>query len=91
MGWINLPSGQLLPRPDCAWVAHGEPVLFLSQQEAEDPEADLDFIVCSLDTLSGVAEALGFRFEGLLGGNSANSALPLRDILLQCCQVRGAQ
>lgn len=59
----------------------------LSSQEAADPEADLDFIVCSLDALSGVAEALGFRFEALLSA-AAPASTALRDILMQCCQVR---
>jgi hypothetical protein len=60
----------------------------LNLQEAADPEADLDYIVCSLDALSGVAEALGFRFEALLTASAPASAA-LRDALLQCCQVRG--
>ena len=59
-------------------------------QEAADPEADLDYIVCSLDALSGVAEALGFRFEALLSA-SAPASTALRDALLQCCQVLGSK
>ena len=56
-------------------------------QEGGDPEADLDYIVCSLDALSGVAEALAYRFESLLS-RAAPAPTALRDLLLQCCQVR---
>lgn len=69
------------------WWTHGcKPCSLLQQQEAGDPEADLDYVVCSLDAMSGVAEALSFRFEGLLSA-SAPAHTALRDILLQCCQV----
>ncbi len=59
--------------------------IFNNLQEAADPEADLDYVVCSLDALSGVAEALGFRFEGVLS-RAGPQPTALRDILLQCCQ-----
>uniref|UniRef100_A0A5B6Z443 Transportin-1 n=1 Tax=Davidia involucrata TaxID=16924 RepID=A0A5B6Z443_DAVIN len=40
---------------------------------------DKEFIVCSLDLLSGLAEGLGSGIESLVSQNS------LRDLLLQCC------
>lgn len=52
-----------------------------------DPEADLDYIVCCLDTLSGVAEALSFRFERVLTSTQPALQFSLQDVLLQCCQV----
>mmetsp|Transcript_18691 Transcript_18691/g.56506 ORF Transcript_18691/g.56506 Transcript_18691/m.56506 type:complete len:924 (-) Transcript_18691:2081-4852(-) len=51
-----------------------------------DPEADLDYIVCCLDTLSGVAEALSFRFERVLTSTQPALQFSLQDVLLQCCQ-----
>ncbi|KAK9132591.1 hypothetical protein Scep_012119 [Stephania cephalantha] len=40
---------------------------------------DKEFIVCSLDLLSGLAEGLGGGIESLVGQSN------LRDLLLQCC------
>ncbi|KAI8024907.1 Transportin-1 [Camellia lanceoleosa] len=40
---------------------------------------DKEFIVCSLDLLSGLAEGLGSGIESLVSQSS------LRDLLLQCC------
>ncbi|XP_072991613.1 transportin-1 isoform X1 [Typha latifolia] len=40
---------------------------------------DKEFIVCSLDLLSGLAEGLGSGVESLVGQSN------LRDLLLQCC------
>jgi transportin-1 len=40
---------------------------------------DKEFIVCSLDLLSGLAEGLGSSIESLV------SRSDLRDLLLQCC------
>lgn len=40
---------------------------------------DKEFIVCSLDLLSGLAEGLGSSIESLVGRSD------LRDLLLQCC------
>ncbi|KAJ6821666.1 putative transportin-1 [Iris pallida] len=40
---------------------------------------DKEFIVCSLDLLSGLAEGLGSGIESLVGQSN------LRDLLLQCC------
>ena len=51
----------------------------LSPQAALDPEQN--FLICALDTLSGVVEALGPNIEPLVSRSSA------RDIVLQCCQV----
>ncbi len=48
----------------------------------QDPSEDRDFLVCALDTLSGVLEALGPKAELLLGRSG------LRDIVLHCCQAR---
>nr|XP_016457808.1 PREDICTED: transportin-1-like [Nicotiana tabacum] len=56
-----------------------------SQQLAKvDPASaglqyDREFIVCSLDLLSGLAEGLGTSFESLVSQGN------LRDLLLQCC------
>ncbi|GMP37439.1 hypothetical protein CsSME_00009121 [Camellia sinensis var. sinensis] len=56
-----------------------------SQQLAKvDPvsagvQYDKEFIVCSLDLLSGLAEGLGSGIESLVSQSS------LRDLLLQCC------
>ncbi|XP_057500476.1 transportin-1-like [Actinidia eriantha] len=56
-----------------------------SQQLAKvDPvssgvQYDREFVVCSLDLLSGLAEGLGSGVESLVSQSS------LRDILLQCC------
>ncbi|KAJ4829550.1 Transportin-1 [Turnera subulata] len=56
-----------------------------TQQMAKvDPAAagvpyDKEFIVCSLDLLSGLAEGLGSGIESLVSKSS------LRDLLLQCC------
>ena len=47
----------------------------------QDPTDDRDFLICALDTLSGVLEALGPKTELLLGRSG------LRDIILHCCQV----
>lgn len=44
-----------------------------------DPEQN--FLICALDTLSGVVEALGPSIEPLVSRSNA------RDIVLQCCQV----
>ena len=48
----------------------------------QDPTDDRDFLICALDTLSGVLEALGPKTELLLGRSG------LRDIILHCCQAR---
>ncbi|KAJ6739285.1 TRANSPORTIN 1 ISOFORM 1 [Salix koriyanagi] len=68
-----------------------------SQQLAKaDPVAagfpyDKEFIVCSLDLLSGLAEGLGSGIESLNAilppyfGKKAVSQSNLRDLLLQCC------
>ncbi|XP_077248702.1 transportin-1-like [Tasmannia lanceolata] len=59
--------------------------LIKTQQLAEvDPSAagvqyDKEFIVCSLDLLSGLAEGLGSGIESLVAQSN------LRDLLLQCC------
>ena len=50
----------------------------------QDPTDDRDFLICALDTLSGVLEALGPKTELLLGRSG------LRDIILHCCQARRA-
>ncbi|WOL11529.1 transportin-1 [Canna indica] len=43
-----------------------------------------EFIVCSLDLLSGLAEGLGSRIENLVASSN------LRDLLLQCCMDQAA-
>jgi hypothetical protein len=45
---------------------------------------EMAFVVCSLDLISGMAEGLRLSVEPLVGRH------PLREILVQCCQVRGA-
>ncbi|CAM6090207.1 unnamed protein product [Calypogeia fissa] len=45
---------------------------------------DKEFIVCSLDLLSGLAEGLGTSIESLV------SRSDLRDLLLQCCADEAA-
>ncbi|CAM6116936.1 unnamed protein product [Calypogeia fissa] len=45
---------------------------------------DKEFIVCSLDLLSGLAEGLGTSVESLV------SRSDLRDLLLQCCADEAA-
>ncbi|ONM15684.1 Transportin-1 [Zea mays] len=45
---------------------------------------DREFIVCSLDLLSGLAEGLGAGIESLVAQSS------LRDLLLQCCMDEAA-
>ncbi|CAM0144867.1 unnamed protein product [Urochloa decumbens] len=64
--------------------------LIQSQQLAKiDPTAagalyDREFIVCSLDLLSGLAEGLGPGIESLVAQSN------LRDLLLQCCMDEAA-
>eukprot|EP00850_Spirogloea_muscicola_P004833 SM000021S06466 [mRNA] locus=s21:568140:575673:+ [translate_table: standard] len=45
---------------------------------------DKDFVICSLDLLSGLAEGLGPSIESLVGRSD------LRDLLLQCCSDEDA-
>eukprot|EP00850_Spirogloea_muscicola_P005565 SM000025S08460 [mRNA] locus=s25:911945:919476:+ [translate_table: standard] len=45
---------------------------------------DKDFVICSLDLLSGLAEGLGPSIESLVGRSD------LRDLLLQCCSDKDA-
>lgn len=45
-------------------------------------EAEKEFVICSLDLISGLAESLGPAMEGYVGRSN------LRAILIQCCQVR---
>ncbi|KAL6844249.1 hypothetical protein ACP4OV_025922 [Aristida adscensionis] len=45
---------------------------------------DKEFVVCSLDLLSGLAEGLGAGIESLVGKSN------LRDLLLQCCMDEAA-
>ncbi|KAJ7001521.1 transportin-1-like isoform X2 [Populus alba x Populus x berolinensis] len=73
------------------FIQFAEPVfqrctaIIQSQQLAKaDPVAagflyDKEFIVCSLDLLSGLAEGLGSGIESLVSQSN------LRDLLLQCC------
>jgi len=64
--------------------------LIQSQQLAKiDPTAagmlyDREFIVCSLDLLSGLVEGLGAGIESLVAQSN------LRDLLLQCCMDEAA-
>ncbi|KAM0870061.1 hypothetical protein ACQ4PT_040269 [Festuca glaucescens] len=64
--------------------------LIQSQQLAKvDPAAagalyDKEFIVCSLDLLSGLTEGLGAGIESLVAQSN------LRDLLLQCCMDEAA-
>ncbi|KAK1299596.1 Transportin-1 [Acorus calamus] len=64
--------------------------LIRTQQMAKiDPagagvQYDKEFIVCSLDLLSGLAEGLGSGIESLVAQSS------LRDLLLQCCMDEAA-
>jgi hypothetical protein len=81
VGWVTKVPVLSFTEPRISWLVSD------TSQEAADPETDLDYIVCSLDALSGVAEALGFRFEALLSA-PAPAPTALRDILLQCCQVQ---
>ncbi|GJR09766.1 transportin-1 isoform X1 [Tanacetum coccineum] len=45
---------------------------------------DKEFVVCSLDLLSGLTEGLGSGIESLVSQSN------LRDLLLQCCMDDGA-
>ena len=44
-------------------------------------EPEKEFVICSLDLISGLAESLGPAMEALIGRSN------LRVILIQCCQV----
>ena len=44
-------------------------------------EAEKEFVICSLDLISGLAESLGPAMEAYVGRSN------LRAILIQCCQV----
>ena len=46
-------------------------------------EPEKEFVICSLDLISGLAESLGPAMEGFVGRSN------LRVILVQCCGVRG--
>ncbi|XP_011046641.1 PREDICTED: transportin-1-like [Populus euphratica] len=59
-------------------------IIYSQQLAKADPVAagflyDKEFIVCSLDLLSGLAEGLGSGIESLVSQSN------LRDLLLQCC------
>lgn len=57
------------------------------KQPGGDPDADVDFVVCCLDTVSGMAEAVGVRFGGVLTAPAPPGVhFTLRDIVLQSCQ-----
>lgn len=45
-------------------------------------EPEKEFVICSLDLVSGLAESLGPAMEAYVGRSN------LRAILIQCCQVR---
>jgi hypothetical protein len=45
-------------------------------------EPEREFIICSLDLISGLAEGLGRSIESFVGPSN------LRQMLVQCCQVR---
>lgn len=45
-------------------------------------EPEREFIICSLDLISGLAEGLGPAIEALVARSN------LRNMLVQCCQVR---
>ena len=49
--------------------------------QAPPLEPEREFIICSLDLISGLAEGLGPGLERLV------SSSQLRPILLQCCQA----
>jgi transportin-1 len=46
------------------------------------PEPEKEFIICSLDLISGLADGLGPAVEALVGRSN------LRALVVQCCQVR---
>lgn len=48
------------------------------------PDMDRDFVISSLDLVSGLAEGLGPSIHGLLAHSQ------LRSMVLQCCRVRPA-
>ncbi len=50
------------------------------QASAIEPERE--FIICSLDLISGLAEGMGPAMEALVAHST------LRNMLVQCCQVR---
>ncbi|GFS34682.1 transportin 1 [Actinidia rufa] len=56
-----------------------QPVFQRSILFSSGVQYDREFVVCSLDLLSGLAEGLGSGVESLVSQSS------LRDILLQCC------
>lgn len=45
-------------------------------------EPEREFIICSLDLISGLAEGMGRGIESFVGASN------LRQMLVQCCQVR---
>lgn len=49
--------------------------------QAPPIESEREFIICSLDLISGLAEGLGPAIEALVARSN------LRNMLLQCCQV----
>ena len=67
------------PRQCAKGLANHSLTILLFLQAIVDPEQN--FLICALDTLSGVVEALGPRIEPLVSRSS------VRDIVLQCCQV----
>ncbi len=50
--------------------------------QAPQIEPEREFIICSLDLISGLAEGLGPAIEALVARSN------LRNMLVQCCQVR---
>lgn len=44
-------------------------------------EPEKEFVICSLDLISGLAEGLGTSMEAYVGRSN------LRAVLIQCCQV----
>ena len=52
--------------------------------QAPQIEPEREFIICSLDLISGLAEGMGPAMEALVAHSN------LRIMLVQCCQVRPA-
>lgn len=60
------------------------------KQPGDDSDLDVDFAVCCLDTISGMAEAVGARFEGVLRAPSPGVHCTLREVVIQSCQDTSA-
>jgi hypothetical protein len=75
---------QRAPTGGATATAH---VMTCTMTTGDDSDLDVDFAVCCLDTISGMAEAVGARFEGVLRAPSPGVHCTLREVVIQSCQV----